>query len=52
MLIHSELGYHGFHPPRRHQEEDLLSDHNVKHGYSATHTIKVCILLSVEPVSA
>ncbi|KAF8532506.1 hypothetical protein JB92DRAFT_3138291 [Gautieria morchelliformis] len=35
----ADLGYHGFHPPRRHQEEDLLSDHNVKHGYSATHTI-------------
>ncbi|KAF8590944.1 hypothetical protein K439DRAFT_1120420 [Ramaria rubella] len=35
----ADLGYHGFHPPRPNQEEDLLSDQNVKHGYSATHTI-------------
>jgi len=36
-------GYPGFHPPRPDQEEDLLSDHNVKQGYSAAQVIGVRI---------
>ncbi|GJJ06592.1 hypothetical protein Clacol_000785 [Clathrus columnatus] len=35
----ADLGFHGFFPPRPDQPEDLLSDSNVKHGYSATHTM-------------
>lgn len=39
----SNPGFHGFFPLRPDQPEDLLSDSNVKHGYSATHTMGVCL---------
>jgi len=29
---HADLGYHGFQPPRPGQEEDILSQSNVKNG--------------------
>ncbi|KAF8909882.1 hypothetical protein CPB85DRAFT_1435527 [Mucidula mucida] len=32
--ISAELGYAGYHPPRVHQEEDVLSDANVKNGFA------------------
>ncbi|KAG7090909.1 hypothetical protein E1B28_009986 [Marasmius oreades] len=34
-----DLGYAGFHPPRPGQEEDLLSENNVKNGYHLGLTV-------------
>ncbi|KAF9268799.1 hypothetical protein L218DRAFT_984144 [Marasmius fiardii PR-910] len=34
-----DLGYSGFHPPRPGQEEDLLSENNVKNGYHLGFTV-------------
>ncbi|KAJ8455905.1 hypothetical protein ONZ45_g18844 [Pleurotus djamor] len=36
---HGELGYPGFHPPRPGQDEDILSEQNVKNGFVADHPV-------------
>ncbi|KAL0581804.1 RNA polymerase II mediator complex subunit [Marasmius crinis-equi] len=35
----ADLGYAGFHPPRPGQDEDLLSEYNVKNGYHLGFTV-------------
>jgi len=38
-------GYPGFHPPRPGQEEDILSEVNVKNGFVLQHLIAVSLML-------
>ncbi len=38
------VGYAGYHPPRVHQEEDVLSDANVKNGFALPLSVSVCPL--------
>ncbi|KAG6821036.1 hypothetical protein H0H93_007926 [Arthromyces matolae] len=33
------LGYHGFHPPRTGQDEDILSENNVKNGFTLNQQV-------------
>jgi mediator of RNA polymerase II transcription subunit 12 len=35
----ADLGYVGFHPPHPGQEEDILSENNVKNGFSVNHHV-------------
>ncbi|TFK74611.1 hypothetical protein BDN72DRAFT_955610 [Pluteus cervinus] len=37
--LSADLGYPGFHPPRPGQEEDLLSEANVRHGFTAPQPV-------------
>ncbi|TFL04760.1 hypothetical protein BDV98DRAFT_330597 [Pterulicium gracile] len=41
--LHSsaDLGYVGFYPPQPDQEEEILSDYNVKNGFSVGHPVSV-----------
>jgi mediator of RNA polymerase II transcription subunit 12 len=37
------LGYPGFHPPRPGQDEDVLSEANIKNGFTIGYSIPVCL---------
>lgn len=52
IRVDNETGYVGYHPPRVHQEEDVLSDANVKNGFALPLTVPVCSYhLSAAPQS-
>lgn len=40
---YSVLGYVGFFPPRPDQEEEVLTENNVKNGLHQTPFVPVCI---------
>lgn len=42
------VGYHGYHPPRIGQEEDILSENRIKHGYTDQPVVTVCRIPFVE----
>ena len=42
-LIRCLPGYSGFHPPHPGQDEDILSDANVKNGFVLGHPVSVSL---------
>lgn len=41
------LGFHGFQPPQPHQEEDSLSESNVKNGFVLSTWVSVCFAITL-----
>lgn len=43
-MLNYSLGYSGFHPPRPGQDEDVMSQTNIKNGFIVGDSVPVCAL--------
>ncbi|KZT24227.1 hypothetical protein NEOLEDRAFT_1067868 [Neolentinus lepideus HHB14362 ss-1] len=51
VSTNADLGYIGFHPPRPGQAEDVLSEGNIKNGFSVGHSVMAETFTSVDAVN-